>query len=171
MSGLTQEEVRRWFDCDGHSLLWKEAPPRSNIKVGATAGNTHPKTGYVQVRLRGKDYRVHRLVFLWHHGYTPEFVDHRDHVRHHNNISNLRECTSKENACNRRARVTATSQYKGITWAPDKMKWRARASDAEGKEIHLGYHEDEVVAARAYDTYAINNFEEFANINFPLDMG
>lgn len=166
MSDLTQEDVRRWFECNDSGLVWREAPPKSKVIVGSVAGSVHKKTGYVTVRLLGKDYRVHRLVFLYHHGYIPEFVDHGDHMRYNNHISNLRECTSKENARNRRARVTANSQYKGISWSKDKNKWRARASDETGKEIHLGYHPNEEEAAKAYDSYAIQHFGEFTTLNF-----
>jgi hypothetical protein len=45
-------------------------------------------------------------------------------------------------------------------------KWEVRVS-INGKRIYLGSYYDEIEAARAYDTFARENFGEFAKPNFP----
>lgn len=76
--------------------------------------------GYLVLDLLGKSFRVHRLIFLLHHGYLPKLVDHIDGNRLNNNIYNLRDATSKQNNLNRTAPskanklgVLGVSPYKG----------------------------------------------------------
>jgi len=45
------------------------------------------------------------------------------------------------------------SIYRGVSWYPQKGKWRAHGS-FKRKQAYLGYHETDVEAARAYDTWA-----------------
>jgi hypothetical protein len=46
-----------------------------------------------------------------------------------------------------------TSQFKGVSWHKSRSKWRAEIS-IDGTITHLGYFNDEEVAARAYDEAA-----------------
>lgn len=66
----------------------------------------HPTTGngYLFVNLRGKKYRVHRLVMATFVGPCPEGhqVCHYDGNRQNNSLSNLRYDTSKANAADKR---------------------------------------------------------------------
>ena len=89
-----------------------------------------------------------------------------DHINGNglNNIrSNLRLCTHKQNTHNSPSRG-GTSQYKGVSWAKKKHKW---AADITPNGIHkfLGYFDDEVTAALAYNKAAMLYFKEFAYLN------
>ncbi|MBK8106016.1 MAG: HNH endonuclease [Betaproteobacteria bacterium] len=65
--------------------------------------------GYRQVRVNGKQYREHHLVWLLHNGRMPSGeLDHINCVRDDNRIENLRECTREQNTQNRRFRCAAT---------------------------------------------------------------
>ncbi|NBC17299.1 MAG: hypothetical protein GVY18_08310 [Bacteroidetes bacterium] len=56
------------------------------------------------------------------------------------------------------------SRFKGVTFHVRSQKWLARIY-VDGKAIHLGYHADEVEAAKAYDAAARRIFGNFARPN------
>ena len=59
----------------------------------------------------------------------------------------------------------STSKYKGVFWNKQKNKWQSRISK-NGKEKHIGFFDDEILAAKAYDSFAIELFGEYAFLNF-----
>ena len=67
---LTQKYVRSLFNYRDGELYWKVA--RQGRKLGVPAGGIS-LDGYRVIRINGKLYRSHRLIFLYHHGYLPEF--------------------------------------------------------------------------------------------------
>jgi len=91
-------------------------------------------------------------------------VDHKDHDGLNNQRSNLRLATIKLNSANNR-RTTGKYGFKGV-WMRDN-KFRAGIS-ASGKRIFLGTFNTVEEAARAYDAAAIDEFGEFAQLNFPI---
>lgn len=59
-----------------------------------------------------------------------------------------------------------TSQYRGVYFPTSKQRWAARIQ-VKGKGIHLGYHDSEQEAARAYDVAARKYHGDRAFLNFP----
>jgi len=96
------------------------------------------------------------------------FVDHMDGTERNNCRQNLRICTPGENARNTAKQTGATSRFKGVCWQRHAGKWRAMIK-FKGRCISLGYFDDEVEAARAYDRAAVERFGVFARPNFPED--
>ncbi|PKL47965.1 MAG: hypothetical protein CVV39_04980 [Planctomycetes bacterium HGW-Planctomycetes-1] len=98
----------------------------------------------------------------------PGFVaDHIDHDGLNNSRHNLQLATRSQNAYNRRKRTTkCTSKYKGVWFNKREKKWIS-AIKYEGKLIFLGYFDNEIEAARAYDAAAKIHHKEFAVLNFP----
>jgi len=96
-----------------------------------------------------------------------EFVDHKNHNGLDNRRANLRIVEWQENCWNRRKRNTrCSSQYKGVMWNKRWRKWEVRIG-FNGKNIFIGYFDDEKEAAMAYDAKAKELFGEFAAPNFP----
>jgi len=91
-------------------------------------------------------------------------VDHRDGNGLNNQKYNLRVCTKRQNAQNRKA-IRGKSQYKGVTWHVARQEWRANIR-VNGKQKHLGAFSDERSAALAYDSAARLYFGEFSHCNF-----
>lgn len=92
-------------------------------------------------------------------------VDHRDLDGLNNRRKNLRLATQAGNTTNRpKNRRNASSPFKGVVRS--RTRWLAQI-EHKGKRRHLGMFDDQVSAARAYDSAAKDLFGEFAYLNFP----
>jgi hypothetical protein len=83
-----------------------------------------------------------------------------DHIN-----ANLRLATVAQNAWNSRKRKSR-SIFKGVCFIRDKQKFRA-CIWANRKRHHLGYFDNEIDAAKAYDQAAKKLHKDFAVLNFP----
>ena len=92
--------------------------------------------------------------------------DHIDRDGLNNRRSNLRPDPNGHNQANRGRQKNNTSGYKGVSWKNGKGKWVAQIQ-VDGKRRHLGYFEDPIEAAKAYDRAALQHQGEFAVLNFP----
>jgi len=125
----------------------------------------HSRCWYARTLKRdGSQLSLHRLITGAPKGL---FVDHRDHNGLNNRKQNLRICTRSENNWNRRPHGR-TSRYKGVYRDKRRNKFVARIY-TNGKQIFIGYFDDEIEAAKAYDRKARELFGEFAYLNFPED--
>lgn len=129
---------------DGH-LYWLK-PNSNRVKIGQKAGSEDNK-GYRRVRVSGKDYLAHRLIFLYHHGWLPEFVDHKDRDPRNNRIENLRPLTHSQNIANGKS-TTSSSGYRGVT-ALKNGKFVAQIMK-NYKNHHLGQFDSAEEAHQAY---------------------
>ena len=131
--------VREVFDYDGKNLIWKVR--RQRIKVGSVAGYLH-HSGYRYIKIHGKLYGAHRLVWLYHYGAWPNpEADHINRIPSDNRIENLREATHAEQQQNRSFFKNNTSGHIGVYWFKPSKKWHAQIM-VDGKSIHLGYFDD-----------------------------
>lgn len=79
----------------------------------------------------------------------------------------MREATEQQNQFNVSKKKACHSKYKGVSLSPSKKKpWKAYIV-INRKNIHLGYFETEVEAAKAYDRAAHEIVGEYAYLNFP----
>lgn len=159
---LTQELVRRLFEYRDGALYWKElVTNRTGKRVGKQAGYIH-KTGYRIISVGGVQYKAHRLMFLYHHGYLPEFVDHINNVKDDNTIENLREATKADNCRNTRISKSNTSGIKGVSLETNKKRWRARISVNGVLKEKVGFKTAEDAAAYVRN-WRIQEHGAFAN--------
>ena len=124
LNKLNQELIRELFDYRDGELYWKVSP-KIGVNIGDEAGHVEVR-GYKVIKILGRKYKAHRLVFLYHHGYIPkppEFIDHIDNDRLNNKIENLRVATRAQNNQNAKIRKDNTSGVKGITWCKKNKKW------------------------------------------------
>lgn len=128
--------------------------PRGNFYARAAV----PGTG----RQGKRTVLMHRVIL----GAKPgEQVDHRNGDGLDNRRSNLRLCAHRQNQFNqRKQRRWTSSQFKGVTLDKKRSQWAARIK-ANGSNIWLGRHDNELDAARAYNSAAMELFGEFANLN------
>lgn len=92
-------------------------------------------------------------------------IDHINGDGLDNRRANLRFANHHQNGGNSRTRG-GSSIYKGVSWKKEYGRWSAQIGEA-GKTVYLGYFDDEVSAAIAYDAAARRVFGPFAALNFP----
>ena len=95
------------------------------------------------------------------------FVDHKNHNGLDNRKANLRLVTSAENNRNRQKfqKTRCSSRFKGVSWNRSKEKWSARIN-FDGIQKNIGYFDNEIDAAKAYDSAAKKFHGDFAVLNF-----
>ena len=112
MSGvITQEQVFDLFHYVDGVLYWKKR--RGRAKKGGRVGNINAN-GRLLTSLKGKRLYVHRVIFMYHHGYLPKYLDHIDGNPLNNKIENLRECTIIQNGYNRKINKNNATGIKGV---------------------------------------------------------
>ena len=119
------------------------------------------RTWRVVARVTGRHTLLHRLIMDAPAGVQ---VDHINGDPLDNRRSNLRLCNNQQNHANMGKRSNTTSQYKGVCWFKPARKWSARIK-VNYKSISLGYFDNEIDAARAYNEAATQYFGEFARLN------
>lgn len=133
--------------------------------------NPHTKSFYAAhtgPRPRQVRFRMHNVIWEWHNGPIPEgfTVDHANHASLDNCPSNLRLATKSQQIQNQGLRSDNNSGYRGVSWNKKCSKWQAYIS-IDKKRIHIGYFDDPIDAALAYDAAAKIYHGEFAVLNFP----
>ena len=141
-----------------------------NATTGRILKPGKDKDGYEKVVLRkdncSKTHKVHRLVAreCLENPESKPCVDHIDHDKANNQMTNLRWATLSENQGNQQLQANTSSKYKGVSWHKRIKRWNAKIMH-KGKRIHLGYFDDDIDAAKAYNAKAIELFGEYAYLN------
>lgn len=91
-------------------------------------------------------------------------VDHKNGEGLDNRKMNLRVATHSQNKQNSRKQVECSSRFKGVHWNINESKWQVRIQ-VNGQRVHLGYFDDEEIAAQVYDQAAKQEFGEYACTN------
>jgi hypothetical protein len=141
---ITQELVKSLFDYKDGVLYWKIKQAHC-IKIGNLAGTLDISTGYYRVPIYKKLNRTHRIIFLYHHGYLPNFVDHIDGNKTNNKIENLRPITKSQNAMNKKIGTNNTSGTKGVMWHKRDKKWFVQVR-VNSKCHSFGYYDNKELA-------------------------
>jgi len=153
---ITQDELKVMFDYKNGQLIAKT--DSKSRKAGDVVGSLN-SNGYLVASVKSKICRVHRLIFMWHHGFMPEQVDHINGVRRDNRIENLRQATPSQNNQNRKA--TSKSGFKGVHWHKQSSKWIASIC-INRKSVHLGSFVKKEDAAKFATNARKNIHGEFA---------
>lgn len=146
---LSQDRVRSCleYDPDSGSLRWSvhKGTKKPGDEAGVVSG------GYRLVRLDGRLYKAHALIWLLVTGALPEGdIDHIDGDGLNNRWSNLRVLSHRENMRNVvQARSHNGTGVLGVTLHKPSGKWRARIT-CDGVEKYLGLYPTVEAASAAY---------------------
>ena len=146
---ITFEEAKELFTYDRETGVIKWRKRASNRQRGnlVAGSNDH---GYIRIRLKGKDYKAHRIAMLLAYGFYGDGleVDHLNHIRNDNRLANLRFVTSTGNHRNLSRSSNNTTGVTGAAYHKGTRKYRAQIQ-VEGTQIHLGYFATLKEAAKA----------------------
>ncbi len=128
---------------------------------GKKAGFSTGARGYLQVKVSGSSYLIHRIVWEMHNGDIPAgfFIDHIDRDRANNRIENLRLATPSQN---RHYGVSKKSKHglpRGVK--PCGNSFQARI-EHKGKRLYLGSYKTPEEASEAYRKKSEELYGEFA---------
>lgn len=135
------EIVRRFLEFSPETgvVTFKEDVGRfGRVKKGAVAGclDVH---GYLQVNIKGRVLKVHRVAWFLHTGSWPiGQIDHVNHIRTDNRIFNLRVVDNAENHKNRPRQINNTSGVVGVTFVDRVKKYRVYIT-VGGRQKAIGY--------------------------------
>lgn len=122
-------------------------------------GQVRSSGTYARCSIRGVTVYLHRLIMSAPAGVK---VDHRNLDELDNRRENLRFGTQKQNCGNRLKHRCSPWQHKGIRF--HRGGWEVQVAGR-----YVGRFTGEAEAARAYDAAAIEEYGEFALLNFPND--
>ena len=111
LPGLTQQALHGQLHYDKSTGVFTRLAKAhsSNSICGKEAGFTDP-AGYVRISVLGKQYKAHRLAWLYVTGEWPaEEIDHINGIRSDNRWGNLRDVSKRVNQQNRRCAREGTA--------------------------------------------------------------
>ncbi len=106
--------------------------------------------GYLQAKFGGLNCLLHRVIWWAYSGMWPKgAIDHEDHDRANNRLTNLRVATDEQNSKNKTLPITNKSGHLGVHRNGRGDSWIA-AITSNGCKIYLGSFSslDEAIAAR-----------------------
>lgn len=157
---ITQKLVQDHFFYKDGNLYWSDFSIRPTAKKTSLGSVT--KNGYLQVKFFKKQSYVHRLIFLYHHGFLPKSVDHINGNKIDNRIENLRSAAYFENMMNVKKTSSNKSGYKGVSFNTKRQKWIAQIKRNK-EHFYLGEFDTPEKAHEIYCQKAIELHGQFAN--------
>jgi len=73
------------------------------------------KFGYLIIKYKGKQYKAHRLIWLYNYKkYPNNVIDHLNGIKYDNRIENLKDVSFLENSINHNRKANLVTGYVGI---------------------------------------------------------
>lgn len=146
-----------YFTYRNGGLVWVARKCRNrhdkawNTRFANKPAGTIGSNGYVKVRLSGRVYYAHRIIWEMFYGRIPDGyeIDHINHDRSDNRIENLRCVHPHENDKNLSLPKNSSSGAIGVSFDNDRMKYRAYIV-VNGKYKTIGRYstKDQAIEAR-----------------------
>lgn len=109
----------------------------ASAKAGKKVGSRHSE-GYLECMIDGQRYYLHRLAWFYVHKKWPDgVIDHINHDRKDNRLSNLRDVTVQGNILNMPLKSSNRTGVKGVHLCKRSGKYIAQIT-VDYKTIHLG---------------------------------
>ena len=161
---ITQERLHELLDYNPDTGVFIWMVDFNHIKAGSIAGYVHRERNkeYRTIRIAGKDYKAHRLAWIFVHGCWPKKqIDHINGDKGDNRLVNLREASNGQNKANSGLSKANTSGYKGVSRQSYRRGWRAQIKK-NGKSRYIGGYDTPEEAHAAYCIEAEKLHGQFA---------
>jgi len=146
---ITQQELKELvtYDPDTGLMHWKKRTSKHikkpsslkgwNTKYAYNALKLIDGKGYLFASINYKQYRLHRLAWLYVYGEWPNIIDHMNGVKTDNRLCNLRNTTHQGNHLNQKRNSKNTSGVTGVYLNKKSGIWCAQMK-FNGKTYHIG---------------------------------
>jgi len=144
---LTQDRLKQLYHYNPETGIFKRKISIRGYPAGSIAGSF--ENGYLRIAIDGQRYKCHRLAWLYVYGKWPQGqIDHKDTIKHHNCISNLRDVTHSGNVQNLiKSKANNSLGILGVSRSGSKFLAQIRLS---GESIYLGTFDTTEEAHQAY---------------------
>jgi hypothetical protein len=150
-----QEYLLRLFEYDGQYLYWKNPPWNKPFLQGHRISNI-TRGGYCIVKIDGRIYKVHRIIWKMVYGYDPDEIDHNNHIRHDNSLFNIRDTTAHGNHRNQiNSRPECYGLPAGVDFFRNKYRAQGKLND---KTCYLGLYTTPELAHAAWRAFKDGNY-------------
>jgi len=110
---------------------------------------SYDKDGYLIIKIKGRKYKAHRLVYAFHFGeFPPGELDHINRVRDDNRIENLRNATRFQNVRNSVIEVNPDTGVRGVHFDRYTKGLKSRYTTKLGKKTYRFRTLEEAVKKR-----------------------
>lgn len=138
---ISRERLHQLFKYRDGNLFRHE----SDRPIGSTR-----KDGYRMTSVDGRQYLVHRLIYLFHYGQLPPVIDHIDCNPSNNCIENLRALDKSRNGLNRKnPKKNSKTQVLGVYYDKSRNRFTAEIR-VDGIKRQLGRFKTASEAHQAY---------------------
>jgi hypothetical protein len=146
---VSQSRLRDALNYDPDTGCFTRKTSAGGFKVGSEAGSVNAVNGYRYISVDRKYYLAHRLAWLYEFGEWPKgSIDHINHVRTDNRITNLRDVTPRQNNLNLSLAANNTSGSSGVIWDKSRNMWIAVVKQ-DRRNLFLGRYDTKEYAEAA----------------------
>lgn len=160
---MMQSKLKELFEYKEGVLYWKNKVWKTGLDRTGTIAGCKNGVGYGVVKINQKVWLIHRVIFLMHHGYLPEFIDHIDRNKLNNRIENLREVTYSQSSANRSRQKNNVSGFKGVWKRKNRPSWIVRVGIGKERK-YLGSYRTPEEAYEVYKKAAKTIYGQYANV-------
>lgn len=159
-SKLSQLRLKELLHYDPDTGIFTRAAMMPGSSIGSVCG-TKKQNGYVVICVDRMYFRAHRLAWFYVHGtWPPEFIDHVNHIRHDNRISNLRCVSTRQNSLNTSLRSDNALGAKNVYFDKQAGKFGVKFTE-NGVQKLVGHFDSEALAKAAAKDYRERAHGEF----------
>lgn len=133
---LSHKKLCELLKYRGDGVFIRKKDASYSDKKGAIVHGSLRTDGYRHLSIERKRHFFHRIVFFYHHGYLPKYIDHINRNKSDNRIENLRAATCSLNGFNRKADTKNKSGVTGVIWRHEPRRWISFIG-LGGKYVHL----------------------------------
>ena len=136
---ITLERLRELLVYEPTTGVFTNRVSRSSRALAGSVAGSPDADGYLQIRLDGKNYKAHRLAWLYITGSWPTgLIDHHNGKVAENRFTNLRDATPRVNSQNvHGARIDSGTGLLGSSFDAKRGKYLAQIS-INGRKKNLG---------------------------------
>lgn|SRR5699024_8650750 len=115
------------------------------------SNGSYDKDGYLILKIKGKQYKAHRIIYAMHHGVMPnKEIDHINRIRDDNRIENLRLVDRKTNVRNSLLKPNKNTGVVGVYIDKTNGLKKKYATKLGGKTYRFYSLEDALMKRKEY---------------------